>query len=78
MDSRQACPETVVVPGQKAQGTAPGRTGMCSGEGPESRCERTSPCFSWKQAVAVEILQGVRKKKRTHSEASSVVKMKRW
>ena len=39
---------------------------------------RASHCFSWKQAVAAEILQGVRKKKQTHSEESSVVEIQRW
>ena len=36
-DIRQGRPERVVVPGQKAEGTVTRRTGMCSGEGPESR-----------------------------------------
>lgn len=77
-DIRQACPKRAVVPGQKAQGSAPGRTGTCSGEGPESRGEQGLPLLLMETSSGCGNPSRGEGKKKTHSEESSLVEIQRW
>lgn len=51
-------------PGKKHKAQPQGGQECAVGKGPSLDVNGASPCFSWKQAVAVDILQGVRKKKK--------------